>query len=265
METLPSRPKDSIERYTERVGRLTMYRHGETNYTNQYPDLLDQGKWKFLQAGHDLRELIDGESEDVLFVHSPSPRAKASMAYLLKGMGVSDDVAEGDVQKHAQEFKPLRSSAVFNPEKYAELVGEHVDQDDPKPGQHEAFDRVYMMHDHYETSPHAEPRSRAQARGRRVFRQAMYLLIKNHTEKDDHKTPHVVAISHLETLQDIAGRIYGLDIGKDPLFARGERLTLDVKTDGNDMEKMLLIADFRGEERKAWFHLATGEILPVVG
>lgn len=261
MEKNPAlKTESAVERFSERIGKITLYRHGDTHYTNQYPDLTDRGKWRFVRAGRHLKEMVDEGTEDLLFLHSPSVRAKSSMAFLLRGMGRTMGTFEQDVEQHAHALKPLRSVHINNPEGFAELIGKHIDQESPIEAQHRRFDRIYMMHNDYETSPHIEPRSRVQSRGRRMMRQAVYLLVKNHTEKTTDKTPHIVAISHVETLNDIAFRIFGLDVQKDPLYARGERMTVEVKTDSQTTDKVLLLCEFRGTTKPVWFDLASGEI-----
>lgn len=264
MERTPTGPSESIdnniEKFNERVGRITLFRHGDTLYTNKYPDLTDAGKRKLHKEGSRLVEEVDQETEDVLFLHSPSVRAKTSMAFLLKGMGITEGTSEREVEEHARPLKPLRSVGHNDYEKAMELVGKYVDLDDPKSHQHKKFDRVYVLDPAFEESEHWEPRSQVEARGKRVLRQGIYLLIENHTSKDTDKTPHIVAVSHFETLNVIAAEIFDLDPEHDALYARGEKLSIEVKTDGNDTERVLLSCTFRNETKMVWYELKTGAI-----
>lgn len=252
--------KDSLERFNQLVGKLTLVRHGDTEYTNQYPDLTDEGKWKLVRTGRSLKEIIDEKTEDVLFVHSPSVRAKASMAFLLKGMGKIEGTSEADVATVARPVNALRSVGFIDREKAMELVAQHMGTDTPTLKHNREFDRIYALHDDFETSPHWEARSRVMRRGSRILQQAITMLVNNYTVPERDKTAHIVAVSHFEVLNDLAVKIHGLDMENDPLFARGERIAIAIKTDGDDMEKVLLAATFRGKEAHAWFSLKTGEI-----
>lgn len=258
MEGIPQGKPESQEDYNELVGKITLFRHGDTTYTNQYPDLTDEGKWKLEAAGKSLKDRVDEDSEDLLFLHSPSTRAKASMAHLLHGMEKTTGAEEKDVEEIARSFSPLRSVEKLNSEESQKIIDEHManlsDED-----QYEGFDRVYAIHDDFETSPHWEARSKVEARANRLLRQTIAMLIKNHSEDND-KTPHIVAISHFETLNNLAVKIFGLDVEKDPLYARGEEMTFEVKGNSKDKSKVLLVCGFRGEQRPTWFNVQTGEL-----
>ena len=105
---------ESKEDYKVVLGRISLYRHGDTTYSDQYPDLTDEGKRKLEQAGTSLKALVDERGEDLLFIHSPSIRAKASMAHLLHGMGKSEGTEETDVEEIARAYTPLRSVQKMN-------------------------------------------------------------------------------------------------------------------------------------------------------
>jgi broad specificity phosphatase PhoE len=261
MEGIPQNRPESQESYNERVGQITLFRHGDTTYTNQYPDLTDEGKLKLEAAGKSLKERVNEGSEDLIFLHSPSTRAKASMAHLLHGMERTSGVEEGDVEEIARSFSPLRSVEKLNAEESQRMVDEHMAgmSDDEK---YEGFDRVYALHDDFEISPHWEARSKVEARANRLLRQTIAMLVKNHSE-DTAKTPHIVAISHFETLNNLAVNIFGLDVEKDPLYARGEEMTFEVKGNSKDKTKVLLQCGFRSEHKQVWFSIESGEMTPI--
>lgn len=255
----PLRP----EAYTELVGRLTVFRHGETEYTDQYPDLSGKGRSTLTEAGRQLRSEIDEESEDLLFVHSPNVRAKGSMAYLLHGMELIDDVEEAKVEGVARPFKPLRSVKKLDPEAASEMVFRYTGTREPTAGHYEEFDRMYTLSDEFETSPHWEPRSNAPKRANRLLRYALAILLKNHKESESPKTPRIVAVTHFEMINHIAVKLFGLDLEKDSLYARGEAITFDVRANPDEDQRLLLMCSFRGEKRNAWFDFTKGEVTEV--
>ena len=258
MESIRQQRYESAEEYDRKIGKITLFRHGDTTYTNQYPDLTDDGKFKLKSAGKSLKERVDEDSEDLLFLHSPSIRAKASMAHLLHGMEKTDGVAEVDVEEVARSFSPLRSVEKLDADEAQKLIEKHM-ENIPVENQYEEFDRVYALHDDFENSPHWEPRSKVESRTRRLLRQAIAMLVRNDSE-DISKTPHIVAISHFETLNNLAVQIFGLDVEKDPLYARGEEMTLEVLRNAKNTGKVLLTCGFRDQHKSAWFNIQSGEI-----
>lgn len=259
----PQKRIESHEAYKELVGKITVFRHGDTHYTNQYPDLTDEGIWKLTEAGKALGGEVDEESEDLIFLHSPSTRAKASMAYLLQGMEKTASADEAAVEEIARPLNALRSVKTLNHEEALKMIGQHVDFESPTLDQYVEFDRAYALHDDYENSPHWEPRSKGEKRSSRLLRQTLLMLVKNHPENDSGKTPHIVAVSHFETLNHLAVKIFNLDMEKDPLYARGEKMTFEVLASPEDAKKLLLRCGFRGEEKRVWFDIEKGEISPI--
>lgn len=259
MEGIPNNKPESRESYEELVGRITLFRHGDTEYTNQYPDLTDTGKWKLETAGKSLKERVDEDAEDLIFLHSPSIRAKASMAHLLHGMEKTEGTEESDVEEIARSFTPLRSVKRLNHEASQEMITEHVAAATDEGDEYEVFDRAYALHDDFENSPHWEARSKVEARANRLLRQTIAMLVRNHVE-DSEKTPHIVAVSHFETLNNLAVKIFGLDVQTEPLYARGEQMTFEVKGNSKDKSKVLINCGFRGEQKTVEFNVATGEM-----
>jgi|GEM_PF-2524912 len=254
------RTNESIEGFKERIGRITVYRHGDTHYTQQYPDLTDEGQRKLTEAGRALKDEVDEEQEDLIFLHSPTVRAKASMAYLLHGMEKIAGPEEKDVEELARPVRGLSSAKTLNPEGVQETLRKYMDLDALTPEALEAFDRVYAVHDEFETSPHWEPRSRVERRSGKLLRQALLKLVKNHPEEGSEKTPHIVAVSHFETLNHLAAKIFDLDLQKDPLYARGEKMSFEVLTNRQDPKRLLLNCTFRGAQRAVWYDVEKGEI-----
>lgn len=261
MEGIPQNKAESRENYNELVGRITVFRHGDTEYTNQYPDLTDEGKWKLEAAGKSLKDRVDEDNEDVIFLHSPSIRAKASMAHLLHGMEKTHGVEESDVEEIARSYAPLRSVKRYDLEETQKMIDQHTSDIAPDADPYVEFDRAYVLHEDFENSPHWEARSKVEHRANRLLRQTVAMLIKNHSE-DVQKTPHIVAVSHFETLNNLAVKIFNLDVQSDPLYARGEQMTFEVRGSSKAKDKVLVNCGFRGEERTVWFDVRTGEITP---
>ncbi len=250
------------EEYKELVGKITIFRHGQTAYTGRYPDLSEKGKDALFAAGEKLQEQIDEETEDLIFFHSPAPRAKGSMGYLLHGMGRIPDTNEQTVEGVARAVAPLRAVKKLDPEAAQEMINRHIGSDAPTAEQYESFDRMYVLSEEFDHSPHWEPKSAAPKRSNRLLRFAIKALVENHAEKENSKIPHVVATAHFETINDIAKKVFNLDMEKDPLFARGESFTFEVKTKPEEGKRVLLICGFRGEKRNAWFDFERGEVVP---
>jgi hypothetical protein len=257
----PEAPR-SPEDYRERIGRLSVLRHGYTSYTEEYPDLSDRGKKLLEGAGKDLKNIVDENEEELLFFHSPAPRAKGSLGHLLKGFGRITEPEEAEVEKHGRVIGQLRAVKKINPAEAQAMIRKSLGTETPTAEDYENFDRIYALSDEYENSPHWEPKSSSERRASRVFRYALETFIKNHQESQGGKIPHAVVVAHFETVSHIAVKIFGLDYTTDQPFARGERITFDVQEKPGDEKVLLLKCSFRGQERNAWYDRASGEITP---
>lgn len=59
------------------IGRAAFLRHGETDYTNVFPDLTDAGKRTILKSGRELKAIRDGLPGEITVAVASSPAVRA--------------------------------------------------------------------------------------------------------------------------------------------------------------------------------------------
>jgi broad specificity phosphatase PhoE len=68
------------------VGRAIFLRHGQTEYTDVFPDLTEEGKASIKAAGRKISGLVK-DTKKVILVSSPRPRALGSAAIIRDTLG----------------------------------------------------------------------------------------------------------------------------------------------------------------------------------
>lgn len=80
---------------------LVLVRHGEPRYTENYPDLTDEGVRQAQQAGRAVQGIINGRAVPVIFHTSPAARALGTMNFLQETIG---SMAPANI---LQDLRPL--------------------------------------------------------------------------------------------------------------------------------------------------------------
>ena len=80
---------------------LILVRHGETHYTDTYPDLTNNGEYQAQLAGRAIQGMINGYTAPVIFHTSPAARARGTMNLLQAEIGSTEPVSI------LQDLRPL--------------------------------------------------------------------------------------------------------------------------------------------------------------
>jgi broad specificity phosphatase PhoE len=234
------------------IGKISIMRHGKTEYTNQYPDITEDGFAKIIENGKYLKEKVDKDKEDVLFVSSPAVRARGTL-----------DILKGAMNEEASEprvLKSMRSTEIRDHKEAMKMVDSVIgpEKDIPK------FDRYYATNDALENSPDIwQPRSEVEGRFFTALEYAIRSFMKyneNNYSETVPKIPHLIAVSHFEFLNHFVAEVFGLDLEKNDLlkFAEMIELTIFEKAEGDDV--IPIAVDFRGQKKNIVFNRNTRTI-----
>lgn len=227
------------------IGKISIMRHGKTEYTNQYPDITEDGFAKIIENGKYLKEKVDKDKEDVLFVSSPAVRARGTL-----------DILKGAMNEEASEprvLKSMRSTEIRDHKEAMKMVDSVIgpEKDIPK------FDRYYATNDALENSPDIwQPRSEVESRFFTALEYAIRSFRKyneNNYSETVSKTPHLIAVSHFEFLNHFVAEVFGLDLEKDDLLKFAEMIELTIFESIDDEEAISIKVIFRGQERDIIF------------
>jgi len=72
---------------------LLFLRHGKTNYTEQFPDLTEDGKREIAEAADHIASIV-GERTDVKIISSPLPRALGTADIIAKRLRQAQDIEQ---------------------------------------------------------------------------------------------------------------------------------------------------------------------------
>ena len=188
------------------LGLVIFLRHGQTNYTDVFPDLTDEGVKTIARSAELLRPFLD-YYQNVIIIASPMARAHGSAAVIAKVLGYKDKIRlepniQGAVVKDRQEAKAL--------------FYEHVSN-----GGIRALSVAYGTDPRYEDGKVIEPRSEVRKRflgylsrlARRMFIAPSLPLCLIH-------------VSHYETIYHIVESLFSLDYEKDEPLGHGEIIVI---------------------------------------
>lgn len=105
---------------------LVVVRHGDTTYSNEFPDLTVRGRAQMVDSGRVLRWYIEQFRDNRRFVSSPAVRAQGSMLYLQQGLGMESDYDRVETNELLRplETKDLAAFKAFDKEHSTENYGE---------------------------------------------------------------------------------------------------------------------------------------------
>jgi len=184
------------------IGRAVFIRHGETEYTDNFPDLTDAGRETIKRAAVKIRKIHSLRHEPLRIMSSPSPRALGTAAIISQIMGCDQRVIKA----------PLLSPAgVRDRQRGAEIFNEHVGN-----GGFRQLSACYGSDQRYEDPAIFEPRTQVVSR----FYEYLGQLVRNLLAGT--RPLFVVCVSHYEVLYHLVETSLSLDYAKDNPLTFGE-------------------------------------------
>lgn len=228
------------------IGRVSIMRHGETEYTEEYPDLTELGKEQIAESARKIKEEV-GPNEDVLIASSPATRARGSADIIKRELGVE---AENRILKSIRpiKIKDLEEGR----ETFAEFWGPGGlrREDLPK------WDKFYATDPRFENRPKVqEPRSTAEKRSLRGLDYLIGFMSRYRASHPD-RIPRLVAVSHFEFLNHLVRKPFSLDKDNIDELKFGEPIEITLlKSKENDAEvgKIPMLITFRGQTKRFIF------------
>ena len=214
------------------VGRVVFIRHGETEYTNQFPDLTCAGKETIMRAAAKLRQLRNQYSEPLRIMSSPATRALGSAAIVAKIMGHSQRVIKTQL---------LAPAGVMDADRGAEIFNEHI-----AAGGFRKLAAAYSSDKRYEDPEIFEPRTQVVARFYKYLGQLASNLLTCA------KPMFVVCISHYEVLHHLVETSLCLDYANDAPLGFGEIVLMSLYDIGPG-SKVEICLTFRHRTRNMAF------------
>jgi len=220
------------------IGRAIFLRHGQTDYTDIFPDLTDEGKKTIANSAATLKNIVG--YQNLILVSSPSVRARGSMSIIARKLEYRDEIKiDNRISAVAQHNKEI-AMAIFN---------EHKSQ-----GGILSADSAYSSDSRYEDERIFELRSRVKKR----FYDYLSSLSRSLLIYSD--TPCIINVSHYELLYHFVESIFKLDYKKDKTLGHGEIINVSFYDVGiNDIVEMETV--FRDKTVSGvFFNYKEGEI-----
>ncbi|MDB9944421.1 histidine phosphatase family protein [bacterium] len=228
---------------TDKILRLVFVRHEQPYYKDVGHDLTPQGVQGARQIGEKLiNEKFIDKTKEVLLLHSPKPRAKGTLEYLVEGAGISGSFTEvADIR--SSDFADLE--AFLKREKDLALTLDDVAREH------------YENDDLYKNSPHIVETH--YSRQKRLY-SFLSQLIREHVESG-HNDKQIIAVSHFEIIMHIIDDVF--DIRSFSTYmapALGEFVVIDVNHT-NDPGVFQLCVSFRDRKECKLFNLQSQSII----
>ena len=225
------------------LGKITIMRHGDTEYTNQYPDLTPKGIERIREKGKYLKTKIDPEKENVFYETSPSARAKGTMSLILEELDQKDaEVRILKIMRSAEQRDPEKAKAMITEVDWRADIG--------------AWDRFFATDNRFENSPDIwQPRSELERRFYQGLEYVIRSFLKYHKNQKEGKIPHLLAVSHFEFLNHFIVKVFNLDLKKDNLLGFAEAVEMEVRELTPDKpDKISIKVSFRGQHKDIIFN-----------
>lgn len=222
------------------LGLVIFLRHGQTEYTDVFPDLTEEGVKTIAKSAELLKPFL-GHCQNVVIIASPMARAHGSAAVIAKILGYKDKIRlEPNIQSAAIKDW-LRAKALFH---------EHVSS-----GGMRALSVAYGTDPRYEDGQVIEPRSEVRKRFLGYFSRLVRRMFISPS-----LPLCLIHVSHYETIYHIVESLFNLDYQKDEPLGHGEIIALSIYDVG--IENVVeLEATFREKTvRKKFFDYKDKEI-----
>lgn len=233
------------ERFVE-LGRITLLRHGQTEYTDEYPDLTAEGTATIEKSAAQIAKGLRHDEEPTI-VSSDKARARGTADIIKEKLGYPKDVKIQPSMSAMELRDQERAKAIFE-ELLAENKSAHSEEAPVR-----GVDRAYLHDQRFEDATIYEPRSEVE---KRFFRNLEYTIrafnvVRKHEEL---QKPHIIGVSHFELLGQLSEQVFNLtERGEEPL-KHGELIEIEVlapEERGEDIVELQIF--FRGEQKRVGF------------
>lgn len=205
-------------------GPVFFLRHGQTDYTNVFPDITAAGKKLLKTRAEEMKGIIDDRYAAV--IASPTVRTIGSASVVAPILGYRGKVkVEPDIT----------AAGVRNKVRGMEIFTEHV-----KRGDHHGLAIAYSTDPRYEDPNIFEPRSEVIARFYRYLARVVRRLLFCRAGFC------LVHVSHYETLYHFVEKVFELDYRKDRPFSFAEMFHMVFRETEYD-NVVEITATFRGQ------------------
>ncbi len=191
------------------LGTIFFLRHGQTYYTDKFPDLTNKGMETISKSANLIQTLLNGNS-NVVIITSPAPRARGSAALIAKTIGY-----HGTIKK---EYA-IQGTIFKDKKKGRALLDEYMAK-----GGIRALDMAYKTDPRYEEMPNIiEPRSKIRKRFFKYFAKIIEGLIAR-----QRRPLNLICVSHYEILYHFVEHFFELDYTKDEPLGHGEIIAVSI-------------------------------------
>lgn len=239
---------ETIENEPKLIGRITLLRHGQTEYTNVYPDLTEEGQETVRKAAEQIAKNLS-EDEKVFLMASDKARAQGTA-------GIIKEVLEHDDE--IRTIPGITSMAMRNPERAMEEINEFLSNGGVK-----AVDYAYTHDPRFDNAEVWEPRDEIQKRFLRNIEHSIRVF-KRVAKHDNLPRPHLIAVTHFEVLSPFLSQIFDLNHPEDPTLKNAEPVEIYVKDPSSENENsdvVLLEISFRGITKTVGFDRSNRKII----
>ena len=190
------------------LGRAIFLRHGQTEYTDVFPDLTEQGMETIKRSARSIKPIAE-EHQRISIVASPLARAQGSAAIIANELEYKGEIREEPAITAAILKKILQAKALFN---------EYMSN-----GGMRALAIAYGIDPRYENGQVIEPRSRIRKRFFEYFTNMIRSLVTT-----AQLPPCLIHVSHYEVLYHFVERLFELDYEKDEPLDYGEIIVISI-------------------------------------
>lgn len=228
------------------LGRITLLRHGQTEYTDEYPDLTVEGKATIEKSAAQIAKGLRNQEEPII-VSSDKARARGTADIIKEKIGYPKDV----------KIQPSITAMELRDRERAKAIFEELLADNKSTHSEEApvrgVDRAYLHDQRFEDAAVYEPRSEVEKRFFKNLEYTIRAFNVVHKHKELQK-PHVIGVSHFELLGQLSEKVFNLtERGEEPL-KHGELIEIEVLApEENNQDQVELQIFFRGEQKRVGF------------
>lgn len=195
------------------LGQVILLRHGQSEYTNIYPDITYNGVKTIVNSANLIKSLLNGDS-NVVIITSPMIRAKGSADIIAKII---------EYRGKIKEVPAIGGAIVKNKKQGRAIFDEYMAK-----GGIRALDKGYGTDPRYEKNPSViEPRSEIRKRFFEYFAKLIVGLLQRQ-QLWQQPPLHLICVSHYETLYYFVEHLFKLDYTKDEPLGHGEIIVVSV-------------------------------------
>jgi broad specificity phosphatase PhoE len=220
------------------LGQAVFFRHGQTEYTDEYPDLTEEGKATIGRTGSQIAQMVNGHK--VTIVSSPLARTRGSANIVAGVIGYREKIHIDPLIRAADIYDPQASWAMF--EEYHARGGIHE------------VSRAYFSDPRYDEGLILETKVAIQER----FSTYLGRLISKLFEAKNHKM-FVISVSHYEVLYAITEKLFHVIERQQMPLSHGEVVLIKFLPTG-DGARVILEVYFRSQIGRAIFYRQTNQL-----